>query len=58
MFSSCRAARGRKTEDRVASSVVRKIGIGKNYEGRTRLARSHISRFSGGTVARDSLRAT
>jgi len=49
MFSSCRAARGRKTEDRVASSVVRKISIGENYEGRTRLMRSDISRFSGGT---------
>ena|SRR5215469_8211914 len=49
MFSSCRAARGRKTEDRVASSVVRKISIGENYEGRTRLTRSDISKFSGGT---------
>src|SRR5215831_10852396 len=49
MFWSCRAARGRKAEDRVASSVVRKIGIGENYEGRTRLTRSDISKFSGGT---------
>src|SRR5215469_16572949 len=53
MFWSCRAARGRKAEDRVASSVVRKIGIGKNYEGRTRLTRSDISRFSGGTDGRE-----
>jgi hypothetical protein len=36
----------------VASSVVRKISIGENYEGRTKLTHSDISRFSGGTVVR------
>ena len=48
-FSSCRAARERKIEVRVARSDVRRISIAENYEGRISLIRSDISRFSGGT---------
>jgi hypothetical protein len=32
-FSSSRAARERKIEDRVARSVMREMSIGENYEG-------------------------
>jgi hypothetical protein len=49
-FSSCRAARERKIEVRVARSDVRRISIAENYEGRISLIRSDISRFSGGII--------
>jgi hypothetical protein len=45
-FSSSRAARERKIEDRVARSVVREISIGENYEGNITPICSDISRFS------------
>jgi len=48
-FSSPRAARERKIEDRVARSVAREMGIGENYERNITPIRSDISRFSGGT---------
>src|SRR5207302_9054939 len=48
-FSSPRAARERKIEDRVARSVVREMGIAENYERNITPLRSDISRLSGGT---------
>src|SRR5208283_5819964 len=48
-FSSSRAARERKIEDRVARSVVREMSIGENYKRNITPIRSHISRFSRGT---------
>ena len=49
-FSSSRAARERKIEDRVASSAAREMIMGENYERNLTLIRSEISRFSRGTV--------
>jgi hypothetical protein len=48
-FSSSRAARERKIEDRVARRVVREMSIGENYERNITLIRSDIWRFSRGT---------
>ena len=49
-FSSSTAARERRIEGKTARSVLRKTGIGENYDGRISHIRSEISRFSGGTV--------
>src|ERR1700758_658843 len=55
-FSSCRAARERKIEDRVARSVVREMSIGReNYERSIIPLPSDISRFSRGTIAEDGI---
>jgi len=52
-FSSCRAARERKIEERVASRVLREMSIGgKNYKRSIIPLRSDISRFSRGTIDR------
>jgi hypothetical protein len=51
-FSSWRAARERKIEDRVARNVVREMSIGENYEGNITPFRSDISRFLRGTIHR------
>jgi hypothetical protein len=48
-FSSPRAARERKIEDRVARSVVREMRTGENYKRSIAPIRSNISRFSRGT---------
>ena len=47
-FSSWRAARERKAEDKVAKSVVRERSIGENYERSILRVRSNTSRFSRG----------
>jgi len=50
-FSSWRAARNRKSEDKVAKSVGREISIGGENNQRSIIpVRSDISRFSRGTV--------
>jgi hypothetical protein len=48
-FSSPRAARDRKIEDRVARSVIRAVSIDEIMNDVT-LIRSDISRFSRGTI--------
>src|SRR5215831_6546772 len=49
-FSSSRAARERKIENRVANSIVRESCIGReNYETTITLISSDVSRFSRGT---------
>src|SRR5215813_12226889 len=55
-FSSSRAARERKIEDRVARAVLRKMSIGgENYERSIIPLRSETSRFSRGTGAANAV---
>src|SRR5215813_14291409 len=55
-FSSSRAARERRIEDRVARAVLRKMSIGgENYERSIIPLRSETSRFSRGTGAANAV---
>src|SRR5208283_3317642 len=51
------AGRESKIEDKVARSVVRKMGIGENYERKITSIRSNISRLSRGTSHRGRVMA-
>jgi hypothetical protein len=54
-FSNSRAARQRKIEDKVAKRVAKEISIGaQNYDSSIIPVRSDISRFSRGTVEKQT----